>query len=410
MSAARERAALDLLDRDQIVELTSDLIRGRGENPGETEAETVRLLAAHCLSIGARVTLQEVSPGRSNLRAELGDPEGPVLLFLGHSDVVPAGAGWTGDPFEPRLEHGALIGRGATDMKGGLAAALAAMSALAVARPELRTELLCTVDEEDLATGVQAYIAETEPRDLLACVVAEPTDLRAVIGCRGATNLALSLTGASAHAGRPEDGASAILAAGVAIDTVHREHEAAQDTRDPLLGSPSWNIGTISGGSATSMVAQSCALSLDRRTLPGERAEDILAGLLERVRAGIAASGIAGAERIRLEGQVEMVMPGFRTDPDAQLARVACAVLDELGRDASPTGWTAACEGGFIAAHHGVPTIILGPGDITGQAHQPDEQVLISDLLTAAQTYALIGMRLGTGAETRTHSPATPPA
>lgn len=401
-----EQAALETIAPDELVRVTCDLIRGRGENPGGVEADTVRRLLAHCERIGAVVTLHEVSADRANLYATMGDPEGPAILFLGHSDVVPAGEGWTGDPFEPRIAEGAIIGRGSTDMKGGIAAVLSAMQAISTVRPDLRLEFVCTVDEEDLALGVLEYVRQTPPREYLACIVAEPTNLDVVIGCRGATNLVVSVTGESAHAGRPEDGASAILAAAEVIAAIRHEHDTADRTADPLLGGPSWSIGTIVGGSGTSIVAQSCEISIDRRTMPGEDSHDILAQLLDSSRERIGRSTFSGAERIRLEGSVAMVMPGFRTMNDAALVETASGALRDLGHDGTPTGWTAACEGGFIARHHGVPTIILGPGDINNQAHQPDERVLIADLESAARAYVLIALRLSAHASAQ-HSLST---
>lgn len=390
-----ERAALSYLDLNQIVADTCDLIRGRGENPGGTESDTVNRLAAICARIGAEVSLQEVEPGRENLRASVGPEDGPAILFLGHSDVVPAGEGWTAEPYEPRIAHDRIIGRGSTDMKGGLAALLAAMAAVSAVAPECRLELLCTVDEEDRALGVRAALAVEKPRDYLACIVAEPTDLEVVIGCRGASNFNIEVTGASAHAGRPEDGASSVLAASRIIELVRARHAAASEaTQDSLLGSPSWNIGTISGGSGTSMVPRVCTLTIDRRTMPDEHPEEILTDLLQACRADIAASGLANADRISLSGFVDMAMPGFRTDGTSLIARTASEALKDLGASGVQTGWTAACEGGFIAAHHGVPTIILGPGDITGQAHQPDESVEIAQLDIAARAYVLTILRV----------------
>lgn len=395
---------LSRIDRGRIVADTCELIRGRGENPGETEAETVRRLRAMCERIGATVSLQEFAPGRENLRAVLGPPEAPSILFLGHSDVVPAGEGWTADPFEPRVDAEFIVGRGATDMKGGLAAVLAAMQAVHEAVPELRLELLCTGDEEDRTQGVLAALGaaealvpgSAEPREYLACIVAEPTDLDTVIGCRGASNFIVECLGASAHAGRPEDGASSIYAASRVIEFVRREHRAAAEEgeRDPLLGGPTWNVGTIAGGSGTSMVPRHTVITIDRRTMPDEDPRVILAGLLAQVRADIGECGMPGAERIEVRGAVDMEMPGFRTDPESPLVQAASEALAELGEEGRVTGWTAACEGGFIARRHGTPTIILGPGDINNQAHQPDENVRIDDLVTAARAYALIALRL----------------
>lgn len=386
----------------ELTEITVDLIRGRGENPGGTEAETVRRLAEHCRAIGAEVTLQEVAPGRQNLSAVLGDPNGPRYLFLGHSDVVPAGGGWTADPFEPTVADGAIVGRGSTDMKGGLAAVLVAMREIVRARPDVCVELLCTVDEEDLATGVQHYISETPPREYEACIVAEPTDLEVVVGCRGATNFTLEFTGASAHAGRPWDGASAILAAARSIEVIRTLKTEGESLGDPLIGGPTWNVGTIAGGTGTSVVAQECRMTIDRRTLPMEDPQEILDDLIQRTLFDVRTSRIAGADRIRVTGTVDMVMPGFLTDSRSPLAGVASATMIELGRSGRLTGWTAACEGGFIAAHHGVPTIILGPGDLTNEAHQPDERVRIDDLVLASRAYIDIVLRLAAGPENET--------
>lgn len=392
-------ARLDaLINGEQITADTCELIRGRGENPGDTEGETVRRLAAILTREGAIVTQQELAPDRPNLRAVWGPEDGQAVLFLGHSDVVPAGKGWTADPFEPRLEDGAIIGRGATDMKGGLAAVVAACSALARERPELRLELLCTVDEEDRSQGVQLSLELDEPRRYLACIVAEPTDLDVVIGCRGASNLVIEATGASAHAGRPSDGVSAIYAASRVIETVRGLHEQAQQGElDPLLGAPTWNVGTIEGGSGTSMVPRVCTVTIDRRTMPGEDPHDILEQLLAEARADIQATAFDGHERVELAGAVDMIMPGFRTDPESPLVHAATRALAAVDVEPRVTGWTAACEGGFIAAHHGCPTIILGPGDINTQAHQPDERVEVDDLVAAARAYVRIVLRMADG-------------
>ncbi|MGO1538477.1 MAG: M20 family metallopeptidase [Leucobacter sp.] len=380
--------------RQELIEITCELIRGRGENPGETEAESVRAIAEQCRAIGAEVTLQEVAPGRENLSAVLGDPNGPRFLFLGHSDVVPAGTGWSTDPFDPTVTDDRIIGRGTTDMKGGIAATIVAMREIVRLRPDVCVELLCTVDEEDLALGVHRYIEETPSRSYEACIVAEPTDLDVVIGCRGATNFSLHFTGASAHAGRPWDGASAILAAARGLEVIRTLMREAEGHSAPLIGGPTWNVGRILGGTGTSVVAQNCLMTIDRRTLPFEKAESILSDLLQRVRFDVRTSHLANADLITVEGSVDMVMPGFFTTPESPLPVAAAAVMENLGRSGELTGWTAACEGGYISAHHNVPTIILGPGELTTQAHQPDESVKIEDLSLAAQAYIDIVLNL----------------
>ncbi|GEK80429.1 M20 family metallopeptidase [Agrococcus baldri] len=375
--------ALALVEDATIVADASSLILAASENPGGTELTTVRVLESIVSRLGGRTRRTMVAPDRPNLSIRFGPdptPERPAVLMLGHSDVVPAGEGWSANPFSPRVADGWLTGRGATDMKGGIAAALQAMGAVSQVRPELPLELLVTVDEEDLATGIQAHISEP-PGHYRACIVAEPTDLAVVIACRGAANLEIEVSGRAAHAGRPEDGASAITTAARIATWIADDHERLRAGAGGLLGSATWNVGRIEGGHGTSIVPDRCTLLVDRRLMPGETGEQALAQL----EAGIARAtdGLGCTAQARLQ----MEMPGFETEPTHPLVTTAVEALAAEGTEAPVQAWTAACEGGYIARHHGCPTIILGPGDITSQAHQPDERVLLADLATAARAY-----------------------
>ncbi|WP_072314717.1 M20 family metallopeptidase [Agrococcus sp. Marseille-P2731] len=375
--------ALALIEDATIVADASSLILAASENPGGTELVTVRVLESIASRLGGRTRRTLVAPERPNLSIRFGpdaSAEHPAVLLLGHSDVVPAGEGWSADPFNPRVADGWLTGRGAADMKGGIAAALQAMAAVHRVRPELPLELLVTVDEEDLATGIQAHIAEP-PGHYLACIVAEPTDMAVVVACRGAANLEIEVTGRAAHAGRPEDGASAITAAARIATWIARDHERMRAGAAGLLGSATWSVGRIEGGHGTSIVPDRCTLLVDRRLMPGETGAEALAQL----EAGIAgASADVGCEA---SARLLMEMPGFETDSAHPLVSSAVEALRAEGAEAPVEAWTAACEGGFIARHHACPTIILGPGDITGQAHQPDERVRIAHLAVAARAY-----------------------
>lgn len=380
--------ALELVDDATIVADASSLILAASENPGGTELITVRVMETIASRLGGRTQRTMAAPDRPNLSIRFGpDPsaERPGVLMLGHSDVVPAGEGWAASPFSPRVADGWLTGRGAADMKGGIAAALQAMGAVHQVRPELPLELLVTVDEEDLAIGIQAHIIEP-PGHYLACIVAEPTDLAVVIACRGAANLAIEVSGSAAHAGRPEDGASAITTAARIATWIAEDHARLRSGAGGLLGSATWSVGRIEGGHGTSIVPDRCTLLVDRRLMPGETGEQALAQL----RAGIATvTGAASPEALACtaEAQLQMEMPGFETEPTHPLVQTAVEALTAEGAAAPVEAWTAACEGGYIARHHGCPTIILGPGDITSQAHQPNERVPIADLATAARAY-----------------------
>lgn len=389
-----EANVLAEINRGRLVELTGELIAAGGEASGGTEAATVAILHRVLTGFGATVRLSEVAPGRANLTAHLGGEQtGGGLLFLGHSDVVPAGHGWDADAFTPREDQGRLIGRGATDMKGGLAAVIAAMAAVHAHHPQLPLTLVCTVDEETDAIGVAHYVATEPVGSYTGCIVAEPTDLVAIIGCRGAANFGLRITGASAHAGRPSDGASAIQAAAEVMAEIAQDTIRLEAAKHPVLGAATWNIGTIAGGHGTSIVPDVCEMSLDRRLLPGEDAGLILEELLAGIRGRLQGSSIPGREKIAVHGELLMQMPGFLTDAEHPFA----TGVRQAVRDVSGTGdagiWTASCEGGYMAEHHQVPTLVLGPGEINTQAHQPNESVQIDDLLTAARAYALFALR-----------------
>jgi succinyl-diaminopimelate desuccinylase len=390
-----ELEVLDLIDAADLVGLTRALVDAGGENPGGTEQETARVLSAAASSRGLQVRTDVVVDQRPNVDVELGPGgpvgEGPGLLFLGHSDVVPAGPGWTRSPYRSVVEGGRVYGRGATDMKGGLAVALAAMDALRRAGTPLAgpVRLACTVDEEETGLGIRHLTARGLGRAFTGCIVAEPTDLQTVVACRGDAYLEVTVTGVPAHSGRPEDGRNAIDAAARVLALVREDHEAHARTPDPLLGAATWNIGRIAGGWATSMVAPECRLWLDRRLMPGEDPEAILSGLIAAAeRAGITGEGIC------LEGTVTMSMPGFRTAPDHPLVDAVHGAVRAVGGSESIGGWSAACDGGFIAQDLGVPTVVMGPGGLHDQAHQVDESVGVEELVLAARAYALAALRL----------------
>ena len=387
-----ERALLDSIDEYEIVSLTAALIDAGGENPGDTEEKSAKVLADHCRALGFDVRTVEVAPGRPNVIVSIGSDERPGVLFVGHSDVVPAGTGWTTDPFSAVVRDGRIVGRGACDMKGGLAAVVAAMTA--VQRAGLADEhpmtLACLVDEEDTGLGIRAFVADPPPRNYSHCVVAEPTDLVTIVGCRGAANLEIEVRGRSAHAGQPRNGANAIAAAARIIAIIEESQIELDENPDAELGPATWTVGTISGGTGTSMVADRCVLTVDRRLLPGENAADVVGDLRSRIEAAhVTGSGID------VTIDVAMEMPGFLTSVNDGLVGTAVqSVLDARSETVTDI-WTASCDGGFVAQQMGISTVVLGPGEIESQAHRPDESVAVQQLTDSARAYALIATRIG---------------
>lgn len=311
---------------------------------------------------------------------------------MGHTDVVPIGDGWTHEPCGGEVIDGRLYGRGSTDMLGGLAAAVAAMSALRAGGAALSGPVLLTAlaDEEQNGIGVREWIDRPQPGELVGCVVAEPTDLQTIIAARGACYLDITVTGLAAHAGRPGDGRNAIVGAADVVAELDRWHVEMVELAHPLVGPPTFNVGTISGGTGGSVVAAQCLIGVDRRLLPGEQIDDVVAAVRSRL------AGLSLQDRgLSVEVTSPMDMPGFETSADHRFVSTVDAAATGAGRSGMPLGgWTAACDGGFVSAAWDVPVVVLGPGSVNEQAHRPDESVGVDELVTAARAYALMAMRL----------------
>jgi acetylornithine deacetylase len=387
--SAAEQDVLDRIEESELVGLTAALLRAVGQNPPGAEAATVNVLGSAAAELGLDVVESEVEPGRNNVRVTLDGGQGPGLLLLGHTDVVPVGDGWTTDPFGGMVRGGRIHGRGASDMKGGLAAALTAMAALRGAGLNGPVELAALVDEEETGKGIRAYVGAA-PRPFLGCITAEPTDLQTIVGARGDSYLRVEIHGTACHAGNPDDGANAIYGAAAVVAEIERLHAELAKRPHPLLGPATWSVGQIRGGTGGAIVPAECVVVADRRLLPGESTDTVLDDLRERVAA------LRLVDRgLTVDVAMPMEMPAFETPAESELARVTDAALVDAGGPGLPLGgWTAACDGGFVARDLGVPVVVLGPGSVTGQAHRADESVAVWELLVAARAYALAALRL----------------
>jgi len=389
---AEEERVLDLVSMDEILDVTAALVAAPGQNPPGEEGPTVDVLARACTAHGLECTTDPVAPERPNLSAVLAGGDAPGLLLLGHTDVVPHGDGWSVDPLGGTVRDGRLYGRGSADMLGGLAACVAAMGALREAGVALAgpVELAAVVDEEETGTGVRHYVASGDRSGFAGCVVAEPTELQTVIAARGDAYVQIRVTGRAAHSGNPAEGRNAIHGAAAVIGSLERWHHELAAAAHPLVGPAMWSVGQVRGGTATSTVPAECVVVADRRLLPDESADTVLADVRRRVEGlGLSEAGLA------VDVSMTMAMPGFETAADHPIVRTAAAAGPAAGGPDAPLGgWSAACDGGFLARDAGLPVVVLGPGSVATQAHRPDESVSLDELRVAAHTYALLALRL----------------
>lgn len=332
------------------------------QSPGENAFGDA--LAALCAELGCEVATDEVVDGRRNVLATLraGEPR-RTLLIEAHLDTVGLPAGLNRP--EAVVADGRVHGRGACDVKGGIAATLLALAELAADRPRhTDVVLLGAIDEEFRFRGISRFIERGDLPD--AAVVLEPTGLEVVSAHNGVLRLEVLVEGKAAHTSRPEEGRNAIVAAAALI--------ADLESKPLGQGVEVLAVTTIEGGAAINIVPDRCVLGIDIRTSPRTDPADVLAAVEARLPAD------ARVERVLLSDG------GMHTDPADPFVHAALGVAGREHPVAVPYG-----TDGSKLSRAGVPTIVFGPGTIA-DAHSDHESVAIADVESAARTLvALVG-------------------
>ncbi len=342
------------------------------------EAELDRLGASH-----RRVS--NADGRKANLIATLGPAREGGVVLSGHTDVVPVdGQPWTSDPFALTRRGERLFARGACDMKGFLALALAAAPALAAKRQARPAHLAFSYDEEVGCLGAPdmiAVIARELPRPS-AVIVGEPTDMVAVSGHKGISTFRVTVTGREAHSSLTHLGVSANMAAvrlmSLLVELSARLEREAEPASPFLPKGPTLTIGQVNGGTATNILARECVFLFDLRTPPGVDPLALLQPFLYEVeRLDAELKALAPEAGVRVERR--SATPAFAPEPDGAAERLARSLAGDNG-PARVVSY-AAEAGQFQAA--GFSTVICGPGCIE-QAHQPDEYVELSQMQRGA--------------------------
>lgn len=361
--------AEDGIPGDDPVALAQRLVRVDTQNPPGGEEPLARLILRRLRAAGIRAALEPLGEGRANLLAAVGPPSGPHLLFAAHGDTVPVGElPWEHDPLSGDLLEGRLYGRGAADMKGGLAAMVVAIERLA-REPRLggRVSLLVSAGEEVDCVGARAFHARHGMGDVDALVVGEPTGMRVANAHKGALWVEVRCRGRTAHSALPREGVNAVEAVLDAATIIRSRPLPDEDT--------TLAITRLGGGVRTNVIPDAAFLEVDIRSGTQGGRE-----LWERCEAEIARRR-ARDPAFRCTTRVLLERRPVFTAPSHPLIALALA-LTGAGAPVTVPYYTDAS----VLATDPVPTLILGPGDAR-QAHRPDEWVAAERLWEAADVY-----------------------
>jgi acetylornithine deacetylase len=362
--------------REDLIDLLANLVSIDSVNPslvpgGAGEAEIAAFIGDWARAADLEADLLEGTSGRPSVLVRArGNGSGKTLLLCGHIDTVNVEG--MADPHTPRIDGDRLYGRGAYDMKGGVAAALMACREAAKLGLAGDVVVAAVADEEHASLGVQEALRAVRAD---AAVVTEPTELEIAVAHKGFIWTEIEVTGRAAHGSRPHLGIDAIVKAGPLLTGLGELDRALHEREHPLVGRGSVHASTISGGVEMSSYPAQCVIGIERRTIPGETEADFeteLDTLLEHCRA-------ADPELVA-EKRMGLVREPFEVDQSEEIvAAVAAAAGD--GRPIGGASYWA--DSAFIAAA-GIPTVLFGPG---GEgAHAQEEWVSIDDTEKVART------------------------
>jgi succinyl-diaminopimelate desuccinylase len=349
------------MNSHDAVSLTKALLRFDTVNPPGRERDCARYAGAMLQEWGYTVEYFDFQEGRTSVVARAGgsDRKAPLCL-TGHLDVVPLGArAWTRDPFAGETDGDKLYGRGASDMKAGVAAILLAARAFSgklSGTPGVVVVL--TAAEEGGCIG-SAQLAKTRLLGRAgAMVVGEPTSNYPLVGHKGSVKFHARFRGVSAHGSMPELGVNAIYKAGRAVSKLENFDFSAKP--HPVMGKPTLNVGTFAGGSGVNLVPDEATIGVDIRTVPGVDHGDVM----KKVKA------LLGDAELDVFSDLQPVW----TAPDGEWVRRVFEICrpylgEPLTARTAPYMTDAA---NLLKVYAGAPTVVLGPGE-AAMAHQTDE-------------------------------------
>lgn len=369
-----------------VVEYTRELIRFDTTNPPGREAECGAFAADTLETAGFQVDRQTFGTSRMNVVATLAgtDPDRAPLVLTGHLDTVPLGnAAWSFSPFDGDIIDGKLYGRGSSDMKSGVAAIIGAglhLADISNGTPKRGLTIILTSGEETGCAGALHLVKENHASlgKASAMIVGEPTANRVSTAHKGALFISAKAKGVTAHSSLPDQGVNAIYKVAKAVSKV--EDYGFNDKPHPLLGSPTINVGMISGGMNVNSVPDHAEFTIDIRTNAAKEHSEFFNNLEQYL-----------GDDVALETFTDM--PAISTpldDPFTKLVMEVCEdVLASSDKPSEPLGLPFFTDASALNTHYQCPTIILGPGE-PQVMHQTDEYCLVHRITEAQKIYSKI--------------------
>lgn len=361
--------------------LLRDLIAFPSVNPPGGEQPVAEYLAGRLRELGFHVETPLVAPGRANVVARFVGGDGPDVALTGHLDVVAAAPDqWSSDPFVLRDAGSRLYGRGVCDMKGAISSMVAAARDFLAGGSSFKgtLTLLFVADEESTTLGTLGFLASGKRPDM--AILGEPTGMNVCTAHRGVARYNVAVTGRSGHAARPEQAVNAVTIAARLADRIDRHNAILSRRTHPVLPPPTIAVTMIEGGEQPNTIPGSCRLTVDRRTLPDETKESLLAEF-NALRESLAPDEAACAAH----PDFTVFTGAGHTLPGSHLADRCVAALSRVGVEAQVHDFPAGCDQfAFTAA--GVDCVLVGPGELA-QAHIVDEFVEKRQLALARAFY-----------------------
>ncbi|MGE5243809.1 MAG: ArgE/DapE family deacylase [Betaproteobacteria bacterium] len=373
---------------DPTLRLLRDLVAINSVNPtlvpgAPGEAEVADAIAAELRRIGLDVAVQPVAAGRPNVVGVLeGARTGRTLMLCGHVDTV--GVAGMDDPFTPVERDGRLYGRGAQDMKGGVAAMIGAARVLAAAGLDAgRVIVAAVVDEEHSSIGADALVAEWTAD---AAVVTEPTDLQIVTAHKGFAWIEVDVLGRAAHGSRPAEGQDAILRLGRVLrhlETLDRDLQ--RHTSHPRLGPGSLHASFVEGGRELSSYPDRAMLQMERRTLPGDEPAVPITEV-QQILDGLRLEDPTFQATARLMFQ----RSAYELADDHVLPQTLDEAVRHVGGSPAFAGATFWADSAILG-RAGIPSVLFGPGG--AGLHSTEEYVNVDDVLRCQEALAELARR-----------------